>query len=131
MYSCSRIANTFNLFSLEVVQNADSVNFVYYGKTRVLMKTKFKTRLTDNLYLDSHRSVNIMWLISCETTFLLFGLTVNSLQLSVPFYNLNSLCRQVIISVMSVFKSLYIFGLQLTIYCTFCTQIFPIYAGHI
>ena len=88
MYSCSRIANTFNLFSLEVVQNADSVNFVYYGKTRVLMKIKFKTRLTDSLYLDSHSKVNITWLIFCETTFLLFRLTVICFQLLVPFYRL-------------------------------------------
>ena len=79
------LANTSNVFSLEVVQNADSVNFVYYGKTRVLIKIKFKTRLTDNLYLDSHRMVNIMWLIFRETTFLLFGLTVICFQLSVPF----------------------------------------------
>ena len=49
------------------------------------MKTKFKTRLTDNLYLDSHSKVNIMGLIFGETTFLLIGLTVICFQLSVPF----------------------------------------------
>ena len=43
------LATTFNLFSLEVVQNANIANFVYYGKTR-----KFNQQHKIYIFINTH-----------------------------------------------------------------------------
>ena len=43
------LTNTSNLFSLEVVQNANIANFVYYGKTRLCFGWKLGAEVKLNM----------------------------------------------------------------------------------